>query len=59
MADIIIKTFSEVRRRCKKPRASSSQINRAFWLAISMDKKLKDDVMNAVCKFLDVYDTNV
>ncbi len=59
MADMIENTFAEVRRKCKKPYASSSQINRAFWMAISRDKKLKKRVMCAVCDFIQYTDTSV
>ena len=52
MADMISTTFAEVRRTCKNPLTSSSRINRAFWMVISGDKKLKKRVMEGVCDFL-------
>lgn len=58
MAIIINEIFTEVRRKCNKPYASSSQINRAFWIAMHIDKKLRKRVMEAVCDFLK-YDTSV
>lgn len=58
MADIIEHTFSEVRRKCKNPYMSSSRINRAFWMAITRKKELRDRVMNAVCDYLK-HDTGV
>ena len=59
MSDIIEKTFAEVRRKCKKPNASSSQINRALWRAITSDDNLRKRVICAVCDFIQNMDTSV
>ncbi len=57
LSDIMAETFREVRRKCKRPNASSSKISRAFWMAIHNDKKLRCRVLCAVCEFLERYDT--
>jgi hypothetical protein len=58
MAIIINETFKEVRRKCNKPYASSSRINRAFWMTLHMKKELRKRVIEAVCDFLK-YDTSI
>ena len=52
MADIISKTFDEVRKICKDPYVSSARINRAVWIAISSDEKLRKHIMGVVCEHL-------
>jgi len=57
LSDIRNETFKEVRRKCRRPYASSSKISRAFWMVLFNDKKLRSRVMCAVSEFLDKYDT--
>ena len=52
MATLIEDTFSEARRKCKRPYMSSSRMHRVFWSAIAKDKALSKRVMCAVCAFL-------
>lgn len=49
-------TFREVRRRCRKPYASGSKISRALWLVLFNDKRLRGQVLDALCNFLKCYD---
>ena len=58
MADIIFKTFDEVRKICKDPYVPNARINRAFWIAISKDNELKKRLMDIVCENLN-NDTSV
>lgn len=57
-ADFIQHTFSRVRKKCNRPYASSSKINRSFWMALYYDEALTKRVLEAVCKFIDDYDTS-
>lgn len=57
--DIIKRIHSEIRRKCDRPSAPSSKINRSFWMTLHHDDKLRKRVVEAVCKFIDDYDTSI
>ena len=59
MDEAIKKAFAEVRRKCKNPGASSSQISRAFWRVILNDEDMKKRVICAVCNFIQNTDTSI
>lgn len=52
-AEKLEKVFNEVRRECKNPYASSSRIQRAFWVALESNKDLKMKMLCAACKVLE------
>lgn len=59
MAGLIANAHAEVRRKCRRPYASSSKINRAFWMVITLNKNLRKRMIREVCNFFKVYDTDI
>lgn len=59
MAEKIFNVHAEVRRKCKRPYASSSKINRAFWMVTALNKNLRKRMVRAVCDLMATYDTDI
>lgn len=59
MAEKIFNVHAEIRRKSKRPYATSSKIHRAFWAVMTLDKNLRKRMVVAICDFFEAHDTDI